>query len=64
MTDAIEPIKGLTVKEAAFILGVSPITIYGWCRNGKIQYFKIMGNIRIREQAIKAIADSTQPTYY
>lgn len=44
---------GLSVKEAAYLLKVSPTTIYGWCSEGKIEYFRIggkNGSIRIKKK--------------
>lgn len=54
---ALTPIDGLTVKEAAHRLRVAPKTIYSWCSDGKIVYFKIMGSIRIRKEDLDSIKE-------
>ena len=48
---------GLTVKEVAYLLNVAPKTVYGWCSEGKIVYYKIMGSIRIKKQDVDAVRE-------
>lgn len=52
---AIKEIKGYTIKEVAFIFNVSPKTVYRWCDEGKIDFFKIMGSYRITKETISTI---------
>jgi excisionase family DNA binding protein len=52
---SLTPTDSLTVKETAHILQVAPKTIYTWCYQGKIGFFKIMGSVRIRKDAVKAV---------
>ena len=54
---ALKPIDGLTVKEVAYVLKVAPKTVYSWCSDGKIVYFKVMGSIRIRKEDIDSIKE-------
>ena len=56
---ALEPVPGLTVKEAAYLLSMSPKTIYGWCAEGKISFFRIVGSIRIPLSSINFLLNST-----
>lgn len=55
----LKPIDGMTVKEAAFVLRVAPKTVYGWCADGKIRFFRVMGSIRIDKAAVGAVLSST-----
>lgn len=56
MTDtALKQIDGLTVKEAAYVLKVAPQTVYGWCVNGKIEFFRVVGSIRIKKESLNKI---------
>jgi len=56
---SLEPVHGLTVKEAAFVLNVSEKTVYGWCQNKKIDYFKVVGSIRIPTESVNFILRSS-----
>jgi excisionase family DNA binding protein len=38
---------GLTVKEAAYLLGVSHKTVYSWCAKGRLKHYRLFGSIRI-----------------
>lgn len=52
---SLSPIDGLTVKEVAYKLRVDPKTVYGWCSNGKIEFFRIggeSGSIRIKKDQL------------
>lgn len=53
---AMQQITGYTIKETAFILQVSPKTVYRWCDEGKIDFFKVMGTIRIKKEALITIS--------
>ena len=53
--------EGLSVKEAAYLLKVSPKTIYGWCDAGKIDFFRIggeSGSIRIKKDHLGQLIHS------
>lgn len=53
-----EKVDGLTVKEAAYFLGVDPKTVYGWIYNKKIKFFRIggkNGSIRIKKEHLGQI---------
>jgi excisionase family DNA binding protein len=54
-----KPIEALTVKEAAYILKVSPQTIYGWCKNKKITHFRVIGTIRIPLRTVNFLLKSS-----
>ena len=43
--------KYLTVKEVAVILGIKPVTVYKWLREGQLKdtYFKVGGIYRFVE---------------
>lgn len=43
----------LTVKQAAFILKVHPLTIRRYINEGKLKAIRIGGNIRIKESALE-----------
>ena len=52
----------LTVKEVAQILGVSPVTIRAWDKNGKIKTIRTPGNQRrIPEEELRRILGNTGP---
>jgi len=56
---------GLSVKEAAFLLKVDPKTVYGWCSNGKIEFFRIggeSGSIRIKKEHLGQLIHSNLST--
>ena len=56
MTDtALKQIDGLTVKEAAYVLKTDPKTVYGWCYQGKIEFFRVVGSIRIKKESLDKI---------
>ena len=53
----------LTVKEVAQILGVSPVTIRAWDKNGKIKTIRTPGNQRrIPEEELRRILGNTGPS--
>lgn len=52
---ALKQIDGLTVKETAYVLKVAPQTVYGWCVTGKIEFFRVVGSIRIKKASIDKI---------
>ena len=56
-SSSLAQVEGLTVKEVAYLLRVAPKTVYGWCYNEKVIYFKIAGNIRIRQEDLEALKD-------
>ena len=41
-----------TVEEVAHRLKVSPKTIYRYCNNGKLDFIRVGGNIRIEREAL------------
>ncbi|MFJ7664152.1 helix-turn-helix domain-containing protein [Lysinibacillus sp. NPDC097162] len=47
----------LSVNEVAELLSVNPMTIYKWCKSGKLPYYTIGGSIKRfdYEQVIKHI---------
>lgn len=47
----------LTVKEVAVMLGVKPVTIYKWLREGQLKgsYFKVGGVYRFSENLLNKI---------
>lgn len=45
----------LTVKEVAFLLRVSPQTVYGWCYQGKLAAVRVVGSIRIDRRAAEGL---------
>ena len=49
------PVGGVTVKEAAFTLKVSPQAVYNWCACGKIDHFRVIGTIRIPMETINIL---------
>jgi excisionase family DNA binding protein len=51
----LSPVDGLTVKEAAYLLGVSHKTVYSWCRDKKIPHFKIVGTIYIKKKVVGSL---------
>ena len=59
---AIKEIEGYTIKEVAFIFSVSPKTVYRWCDEGKIEFFKVMGSYRIKKETISALPKSSTTT--
>ena len=48
-------VGGVTVKEAAFTLKVSPQAVYNWCACGKIDHFRVIGTIRIPKETINIL---------
>jgi len=50
----------MTVKEIAEYLGVHPMTIYKYVRDGKIPAFKIGASWRIRRDSIKKWIDENE----
>ena len=50
----------MTVKEIAEYLGVHPMTIYKYVRDGKIPAFKIGASWRIRRESIKKWMDENE----
>jgi len=58
---ALKPIEGLTVKETAYMLGVSPKTVYGWCSDGKLPHFKVFGTIRIKREVVDFLKSCALP---
>ena len=44
----------LSVEEVAEYLGVGPVTIYRWCREGRLPCLKIGKSWRIRREALEA----------
>ena len=44
-----------SVKEAAEIFGVKPLTIRRWIADGKLKAVKIVGSVRITEEEIERL---------
>ena len=55
----IKQLEGLTVKEAAYMLRVAPQTVYGWCYQGKVRFFRIGGSLRIKVESLETVKEST-----
>ena len=51
-------VGGVTVKEAAFTLKVSPQAVYNWCACGKIDHFRVIGTIRIPQKTVDILKGS------
>lgn len=45
----------LTVEEVSFFLKVSRLTIWKWCKNGKLPAFKLGGEWRIRRDDLESV---------
>ena len=52
---ALKPMQDFTIKEFAFLVGVSPKTVYNWVDAGKIESYKIIGRIRIKKEELETI---------
>lgn len=46
-----------TVKEVAEVFRVTPNTVYGWIREGKLEAYTILGRVRIAEKAVNKIME-------
>ncbi len=44
--------KLLTVKDAAKLLQVHPMTVYGWVRGGRLPCLRAGGRIRFRRESL------------
>jgi len=51
----LNPVDGLTVKEVAYLLGVSPKTIYSWCQDKKIPCYRVVGTIYIEKRIVGSL---------
>ena len=56
----MEPIESLSVKEVAWILKVSPQTVYGWTYAGRIEFFKVIGSVRILKSELERILEKSE----
>ena len=52
---AIEPVKALPIKAAAYALDVSAQAVYRWVNDGKIGYIRIVGSLRIPIDEVKRV---------
>jgi excisionase family DNA binding protein len=54
---------GLTVKESAYFLGISPKTVYGWCKKGSVDFFREGKSIRIEEKNLLKLIITKEKKY-
>ena len=50
----------LDVSQVANYLGVSEVTVYRWCRDGRLPCLKIGRGLRIRESALEAFLEGSE----
>ena len=50
----------LEVSEVAKYLGVSEVTVYRWCRNGRLPCLKIGRGLRIRQSALETFLEHSE----
>ena len=51
----------LPLRRAAFILGISPSSIYRLEQEGVLKFQRILGRTLVRTEGVIALADSTEP---
>lgn len=50
----------LGVEEVADYLGIKPVTVYRWCREGRLPCMKLGRRWRIRRQALEEFLDENE----
>ena len=50
----------LGVEEVADYLGIKPVTVYRWCREGRLPCMKLGRRWRIRRQALEKFLDENE----
>ena len=51
----------LTIKQAATVFNIHPLTVRRYIREGKLNAVKVAGNIRIRNQDLKGLIETFVP---